>query len=325
MAHGSVVVQDMARLGPSASHATPPSLAESRAYCRTFTRAHAENFSVLSALVPRRCRDDFATVYAFCRWADDLGDEFASREESLAHLAWWRAGLLNAFTLGARNVHPVFIALADAAQRLNLDEQPFVDLMSAFELDQSKSRYATWDELLGYCALSANPVGRIVLKLLGEPCTAQQLAASDALCTALQLTNHWQDVRRDLAMRDRIYIPQEISDAQLSIKDFEFRFRATIDQGFACDGEFFEESRQLLRVLVDRTWPLYEQGESLFSCVRSESSPLLWLFAAGGSRTLRLIELWNYETVLHRPKMLAVGKLWLVARAHAMRLRGGTA
>ncbi len=317
MAHASVVVQDMARFGPGAQPARPLSLAESRAYCHRFTRMHSENFSVLSALVPRRCRDDFAVLYAFCRWADDLSDEFSSPDESLALLRWWRGELHAAFASDGPVTHPVFVALAEAVTRLGLERDPFDALLAAFEQDQAVSRYVTWNSLLDYCALSANPVGRLVLRVLGEPCHEEQLAASDAICTALQLTNHWQDIRRDFQARNRIYAPQEIYDGELRIPDFERRLRETTAQGFACDGEFLEESRRLVAVLVDRTWPFYERGASLIACAQRESRPLIGLFAAGGSRTLRKIELWNFETILHRPRMLAIEKCWLVACAYA--------
>jgi len=307
----SIIRDDLPRLGPDQSEAW--GLDEARAYCRRLVSAHDENFSVLSPLVPERARDDFAAVYAFCRWADDLGDESGSPERALELLAWWRREL-EALAAGEAR-HPVFVALRESFARRGLDAGPFGDLIAAFELDQSKTRYATWDEVLDYCRLSANPVGRIVLKVLGEPCGEAQLAASDALCTALQLTNHWQDIRRDWSERRRIYVPADMH----AIPGFEERLADTIARGYAADGEFWTDARRLVRRLVARTWDVYGRAEPLVSGASREAQPLLWLFAAGGRTVLWNIERWNCETVLERPKLSAPRKAALVLRALAMR------
>jgi len=307
----SIIRDDLPRYGPDQAAAV--SLADAREYCRRLAGAHYENFSVLSPLVPVRAREDFAAVYAFCRWADDLGDEAGSPERALELLAWWRREL-GALAAGEAR-HPVFVALRESFARSGLSAEPFGDLISAFELDQTKSRYATWDELLGYCRLSANPVGRIVLRVLGERCDDAQLSASDALCTALQLTNHWQDIRRDWTERGRIYVPADMHD----IVDFESRFAETIARGYSVDGAFWSESRRLVRRLVARTWDVYERAEPLVPNASDEIQPLLWLFAAGGRSVLWNIERWNCETVLERPKLSAPRKAALIVRAMAMR------
>lgn len=306
----SIISDDLPRFGPTQDAAVP--LSEARAYCRSLALGHYENFSVLSPLVPERCRDDFAAVYSFCRWADDLGDEAGSPSRAIELLAWWR-GELGALEAGEAR-HPVFVALRETFVRHGLSRAPFDDLISAFELDQSKTRYATWDEVLGYCRLSANPVGRIVLKVLGERCDEAQLAASDALCTALQLTNHWQDIKRDWTERGRLYVPADMHD----IRDFEERLAETVARGFASDRLFWTESRRLVRRLVARTWRVYEQAEPLVSSASSGIQPLLWLFAAGGRTVLWNIERWNCETVLERPRLSAPRKAALVLRAMAM-------
>ena len=311
MAAHSIIRDDLPRFGPE--QAVAVSAEEAHAYCARLAGSHYENFSVLSPLVPERCRRDFAAVYAFCRWADDLGDESGSPARALELLAWWRTGL-DRMAREGHAVHPVFVALRETFARCGLEAAPFGDLIAAFELDQSKSRYATWDEVLDYCRLSANPVGRIVLRLLGEPCDPAQLAASDALCTALQLTNHWQDIRRDWTERGRIYVPADMHD----IADFEPRLAETIARGYSVDRAFWGESRRLVRRLVARTWDVYERAEPLVPGARRESQPLLWLFAAGGRTVLWNIERWNCETVLERPKLSAPRKAALVLRAMAM-------
>ena len=332
MAAHSIIRDDLPRYGPQGSarsgSVAAVSLEDARAYCKKLTYARRENFSVLSPLVPARCRDDFSAVYAFCRWADDLADEVGAEAGSSARalelLGWWREELAALAAGEAR--HPVFIALRATFARCGLNTEPFADLISAFEIDQTKTRYATWDEALEYCRLSANPVGRIVLKVLGEDHRADgdqsaQLAASDALCTALQLTNHWQDIKRDWTERGRIYVPADMHD----IHDFEARLASTIEQGYSSDQAFFGESRRLVRRLVARTWDVYEKAEPLVGASSREAQPLLWLFAAGGRGTLRNLERWNCETVLERPKLSAPRKVAMVTRAMLMQKFGWSA
>jgi len=282
---------------------------EARRWCRNLVRRQYENFSVLSSLVPARLRDDFAAVYAFCRWADDLGDEVGDPSRSLELLAWWRRELQDCFAGAPR--HPVFAAMLPTIKAHDLPIAPFDDLIQAFELDQTKSRYRTWQELLDYCRLSANPVGRIVLMLCGEERAEHLYKLSDCTCTALQLTNHWQDVKRDFLDRDRVYIPQQL----IEIVEFEPRLARSARQGYAVDRTFLEESRAMVRRCVDRTWPLYERGAGLLDALQPHTKPIVDLLASGGQHVLRMIEFWNYETVLHRPKLSKARRLVLMARA----------
>ncbi len=306
--HG--VLQHLPRFGPDTCEAV--SLEDARRWCENLATGHYENFSVLSSLVPKAHRDDFAAIYAFCRCADDLGDETGDTDRSTELLAWWRNELQECFDGKPR--HPVFVALRPVITRCDLPIEPFDNLIRAFEQDQTTPRYDTWDQLLDYCRLSADPVGRLVLMVLGEPRTDENFARSDAICTALQLTNHWQDLKRDLLERNRIYIPREL----IRIPDFEARFLASARQGYGVDRQFLSESRSLLKTCVERTWPLYEKGSPLPDTLSPASRPVVWLFAAGGMRVLRLIEMWNYETVLHRPSLSKPAKFLLVARAWFM-------
>jgi squalene synthase HpnC len=294
------------------------SVEQARQWCRRLARRRYENFSVLSGLVPGPLRDDYAALYAFCRWADDLGDEVGDPDRSLELLAWWRRELEQCFAGEPR--HPVFIALAPTIERHRLPIRPFDDLINAFEQDQTVTRYDTWEQVVDYCRRSADPVGRLVLMIGGEPRRDELFECSDAICTALQLTNHWQDVRRDILERDRIYIPREM----IEIDRFEERLVTTARQGFAPDREFFGESRLLIRACVDRTWPLFEKGEGLLAMLSPRTRPFVGLFLAGGTRVLRAIEAWNCETVLYRPRLSKVTKMALVAGAWlASRLRRG--
>ena len=293
------------RFGPDRCDAMP--LDEARKWCAHLARSHYENFSVLTGLVPHHLRDDFAAVYAFCRWADDLGDEMGDRGTEL--LAWWREQLDACFAGDVQ--HPVFVALQPTIARYDLPMTPFADLISAFQLDQTKLRYETWAELLDYCRLSANPVGRIVLMLFEMPREDQYTAPSDCICTALQLTNHLQDVRRDILDRDRIYLPSEMFPNDT----FEQRLIDSAKQGWGVDQQILSESREIIKTCVERTWALFEQGEPLLDRLSSEARPVIELLAGGGCHVLRQVEQWNYETALHRPRLGPAVRLRLLAKA----------
>ncbi len=308
-------VQQLEMFGPDRCEAM--SVEQSRQWCEKLAGGRYENFSVISALVPVSLRADFAAVYAFCRWADDLGDEIGDPERSLELLGWWRRELQDCFSGEPR--HPVFRALEPTIRRHELPMEPFDHLIQAFEQDQTVDRYATWEQLIGYCQLSADPVGRLVLMMCGEERSERVFTLSDCICTALQLTNHWQDVRRDILERNRIYIPREMNP----IVDFEARLIASAKQGFGVDREFLGESRRVVRACIERTWPMFEKGEKLLAEIGPTTRPVVWLFAAGGQHVLRLIENWNYETTLHRPKLSKVQKLMLVAKAWMAAKRGG--
>ncbi len=306
------VVEQLAAFGPGTigpGTAPPMDQAAARAWCRRLATGHYENFSVLSALVPLRLRDDFAAVYAFCRWADDLGDEAGDPAQCTSLLAWWRSELEACYAGTPR--HPVFVALRPTIERHALPMGPFDDLIRAFEQDQWKTRYQTWDELVDYCTRSADPVGRLVLGLFGLA-TPERFALSDRLCTALQVVNHLQDVKRDLLERDRIYLPAE---ATAPIADFQDRLGRSARQGFACDHRFLAEYRQAVRPLVDRTWGLFSEGRALLPLLTAEARPVVRLFVEGGESVLAGIEAWNYETCIHRPRLGAPRKLRLVLRA----------
>ncbi|MAC18314.1 MAG: squalene synthase HpnC [Phycisphaerae bacterium] len=304
------ILEDLVRFGPDVpDEATEMSVEDARVLARKLTRSHRENFSVLTRLVPEDVQDDFAAVYAFCRTADDLGDEIGDSDRALALLDWWRCEIDRAWAGEPR--HWVFRALGPTIRRFDLPPEPFLDLVSAFEQDQSVTRYETWDQLIDYCRRSADPVGRLVLALLEEPITEEIARGSDAICTALQLTNHWQDLQRDLLDRDRIYLPREMND----IDDFERRFRESATQGWAVDETFLQESRELVRKCVDRTWSLFEAGSDLPDKLGPRAAPVVETLASGGVAVLRLVEDWDCETVLHRPTLSPFAKLSIVGQA----------
>src|SRR5256885_2732436 len=169
-----------------------PSLAEAQEYCRRLARAHYENFSVATWFLPRSLRQHFFNIYAYCRISDDLGDEVGDSNASLRLLDEWEAEL-NACYLGQPR-HPVFVALADTVRTLDIPRQPFADLLKAFRQDQTVTRYPRFEDLLGYCRYSANPVGHLVLYVCGDPAADRQ-ALFDFPGAALQLGHFRQGVR----------------------------------------------------------------------------------------------------------------------------------
>ncbi len=286
-------------------------------YVRGLATAHYENFSVLSSLVPARLRDDFAAIYAFCRWSDDLGDETGTGPEARARaaelLTWWLAELDRCFKGEA--THPVYIALGRTIERHALPIAPFADLISAFQQDQTVTEYQTWDQLTDYCRRSADPVGRLVLMLFGyrpeddAKHGVDRFAMSDATCTALQLINFWQDVRRDLIERDRVYMPAK--DCGLDAATL----RSWLDRGEdpACRIAFI----RAMRPLVDRTDELFRRGSALVPTLSREARPVVWLFGAGGRRVLSSVRACAGATLWHRPRLSKFSKGLLVARAMA--------
>ena len=236
------------------SHASakPPSLAESYAYCADLARSHYENFTVISRFTPRQHRPALEAVYAFCRHTDDLGDE--AEGDRLALLDEWEAELDLALTptlsQGERGLegptHPIMVALQDTIHRAQIPGEPFRKLIEANRMDQGAGRFETYADVLHYCDHSANPVGRMVLYVLGKA-TEENMRLSDATCTALQLANFWQDVARDYAM-GRIYIPLEDMRA----------FGCTEEQ--IANGVADKVFRDLMRSEVDRAQELFEEG-----------------------------------------------------------------
>jgi squalene synthase HpnC len=277
---------------------------ESLQYTRWLATHHYENFHVVSFLLPKRLHQDFYNVYSFCRWADDLGDEIGNTAESLRLLAWWREEL-HAMYAG-RSSHPVFVALSGTVRERELPIQLFDDLVTAFEQDQTVTRYANFDELFQYCRYSANPVGRLVLGLCGYRDAARQ-ELSDATCTALQLANFWQDVIVDLE-KDRVYLPLDLlakhgyTVESLFARKFDDRFRAAMKEAVGVARE------------------LFLKGLPLAGQVDRRLAVDLELFSRGGLKILEKIERQDYDVLRARPaisKMERVGLLLGAIRRRA--------
>ena len=279
--------------------ARAPSLRDAQSYCERLARTHYENFSVATWFLPKHLRQHFFNVYAYCRISDDLGDETGDREASLQLLDEWETELNACYESDPR--HPVFVALARTVREFDIPKPTFADLLTAFRQDQITTRYETFDDLLGYCHYSANPVGHLVLYLCGyrDP-DRQQL--SDFTCTALQLANFWQDVSDDFA-KGRIYLPLEdlrsyaVSEDDISAQRNTPRF---------CE---------MMRSEVQRAREWFERGLPLVSEVSKELAIDIELFSRGGQEILNAIEHQHYAVLGRRPAISRSRKLALVARA----------
>jgi len=268
-------------------------------HCDFLAAEHYENFPVGSRWIPKAKRRYVHAIYAFARIADDFADEARHDGSRLELLADWREQLAACYRGQAR--HPVFVALRETAQRFEIPQSLLADLLTAFEQDVVKSRYADFDEVLAYCRNSANPVGRLVL-LLFEYKQEELHRLSDSICTALQLANFWQDVALDLE-KDRIYLPQNEQK------------RFGVDEEMLRSGRLTERLRELMAFQVKRTQEIFERGRPLPTRVGKNLSFELKLVWLGGMRILEKLERAGYDFYHHRPVIGAADKLLLVWRA----------
>jgi len=301
-------------------------VAEAYAHCERITRAHYENFPVASRLLPAALRPHVCAVYAFARAADDFADEAAYEGERLDRLSEWEA-LLSA-CLKDETAHPVFVALGDTIQRRNLPAQPLRDLLTAFRMDVTTRRHPTFDDLLHYCRYSANPVGRVVLGLFGlrDPDLA---AWSDCICTALQLTNFWQDIAVDLR-KDRIYLPQAdmeqfgVSEEDLFLGHTTPAFVRLLRFEVARTRDLFHRGLPLVREPLSKpqtadvfspSLPSGERGLGGEGSAYRRLSYELRLTLLGGMRILDRIESAGCDVFNRRPALTARDKIALLYRA----------
>ena len=283
---------------------TAPSLEQATAYCERLARSHYENFSVATWFLPEKLRPHFYSIYAYCRISDDLGDEVGDPQKSLALLDEWEEEL-DACYAGAPR-HPVFVALRPTILACQIPRDPFANLLKAFRQDQTVTRYRTFDDLLGYCVNSANPVGRLVLYACGYA-DAERQQLSDFTCTALQLANFWQDVSVDYG-KGRIYLPLE---------DLE---RHGVVQSDIADRRFTPAFRELMRFEVERAHEWFRRGRRLIGMVERKLSIDIELFSRGGEEILRCIKDQNYDVLRARPAISRARKLSLVITAALKRL-----
>jgi squalene synthase HpnC len=300
------VTAELARYGPHAAAARPPSYAEALDYCRRLARSHYENFAVVSPLLPRALRPHFYAIYAYCRWADDLADESARSGDKLWLLAWWEHELDRCYAGDVE--HPVFVALRETIREYSIPRQPLADLLTAFRQDQAVRRYATAGDVLAYCRNSAQPVGRLIL-YLGRCHDARRGELSDSICTGLQLANFCQDVARDWDI-GRVYLPQSTLDA------------AGYTEAMFARRECNEAFRRALGEEVDRAERYLRAGAPLVGLMPPALRLQVALFVGGGLEILAAIRRQDYDVWRTRPRVSRWTQLRLLARSwwHVRRL-----
>jgi phytoene synthase len=273
-----------------------PALADAYAHCERLAREHYENFPVASRLLPRPMHPHIAAIYAFARAADDFADEPGlDSAERLRRLDDWREHLQVAAARYpiAGNGHaasdPIWLALSNTMAQHSLPVSLFEDLLSAFRQDVTTSRYVAWSDLLDYCRRSANPVGRLVLRVAGYD-DPRLDAASDALCTALQLTNFWQDLDRDWAI-GRLYVPAED------------RTRTGALETDLAAGRLTAAWREVMRTVASRTRELFAAGRGVCDGVTGRLRWELRLTWLGGSRVLDKLERADFDVFRRRPTL----------------------
>ncbi len=270
-------------------------------YCEEIAKSHYENFPVASLLLPKQKRKYIYSIYAFARAADDFADEDyieGGKEKRLVLLDEWHSKLKDCYN--GKTYSPIFIALKQTVTDCNILIEPLENLLKAFKQDVVKSRYATFDEVLDYCKNSANPVGRLVLMIFGTS-DEEFFKYSDKICTALQLTNFWQDIAIDLE-KDRVYLPEE------DLKKFGYSFNELSVK------QYNDNFKNLLKFEVERTQKIFDEGKKLIELTAKEDKlkklskelKLTWL---GGTGILNKIKEANYDVFNKRPKISAADKL----------------
>ena len=307
------------------------SVAEAYRYCQRLAQTHYENFTVGSWLVPADKRRHMYAVYAYCRFVDDLGDEASPgdaqpsppstpggqgsgegyrpnqtatvADHRLALLDWWEDELRACYS-GASGpphqgtpTHPVTVALQETIREFQIPQEPFLKLIEANRMDQRIQRHPTYADLLHYCDHSANPVGHLVLYLFGYR-DAQRQRLADCTCTALQLTNFWQDVARDYAM-GRMYLPQE-DLARFGYTETELT-RGVVNRNF----------RRLMSFEVERAMELFREGAALVNTLDGSVKLDVALFTRGGVAVLDAIRRQDYDVLTARPRLSRAHKAGL--------------
>ncbi|MEI5097436.1 squalene synthase HpnC [Streptomyces sp. PmtG] len=266
-------------------------------------KAADENFPVAPFFLPRAWREDLMAVYGFARLVDDIGDSDLARGaaharylgadpeaagDPLALLDAFEADLGRVFATGKEPGHPLLRALVPTVRRRDLTPEPFLGLIAANRQDQLVTRYETYADLVAYCELSANPVGRLVLAIT-DTATPERVRLSDSVCTALQIVEHLQDVREDLA-RDRIYLPAEDMS------------RFHVQEGDLAVPTAGASVRALVAYEAERAHRLLNEGTPLVGSVHGRLKLLLAGFVAGGRAAVAAIAAAGYDVLPRPPK-----------------------
>jgi hydroxysqualene synthase len=273
---------------------------EGFSYCESLARSHYENFPVASRFVSKEIRKYVWTIYAFARIADDYADEPGfTLAERMDNLNQWEQGLDECYN--GNPTHRVFAALAETVERFQIPRELFQNLLTAFREDVTVKRYETHEDVLAYCRNSANPIGRMLLLLLNYR-SESMLQYSDSICTALQLTNFWQDISVDIR-KNRIYLPlEELEEFNYTEQDL---FHQTLNENF----------RSLMAFQVRRTADLFVEGKPLLTMVGKDLAMELRLTWNGGTKILQKIHRQNYDVLTKRPALSIVDKVSILFRS----------
>lgn len=271
------------------------------AECLQMAQSHYENFPVASRLLPKHLRQPIAVIYAFARRADDFADEGdLSNDERIAALTDF-GNKLELIEQGKDVDDTTFIALADVIKQHQLPISLFHDLLTAFKMDVTKARYASFGEVMEYCRYSANPVGRLLLHL-NKATSPQNLGYSDAVCSALQLTNFLQDISQDLEESDRIYLPQDEME-QYGVSEEDFRNKLTNSA-----------SQNLIQFQIQRTRKLMQAGAPIGKLLKGRMGLELRMTIMGGSRILYKLNQ-QHDDVFSRPRLNKWDIVWIIWKA----------
>jgi len=284
---------------------TQSNLEQAYQFCQQLAQNHYENFPVASVLLPEKLRRPISVIYAFARTADDFADEGnASQEHRLNQLNSY-SDALQAIQEGRYdNTNPIFIALADVLEQHHLPIKLFDDLLDAFKQDVIKGRYQNFSEVLDYCRRSADPVGRLLLLLSNQP-SQLQLKQSDAVCSALQLVNFYQDIVQDMTESDRIYIPVD------ELKQFNINEQQLMDVNSNTTS-----LSPLLRLQYHRAEDLMSQGYPLGASLDGRIGWEIRAMTLGGIMTLSLLSSQADDSLLKRPRL----SKWLLFKIMLMSL-----
>lgn len=276
-------------------------LSQAYDYCLQITRKHYENFPVASWFLPARYRQPISVIYAFARTADDFADEGnLDKQQRLARLEEYDE-LLTKINSGQDTDNPIFIALSDVIKKHNIPVQLFHDLLTAFKQDVTKKRYANFGEVMEYCRFSANPVGRLLLYLYGEK-DERSLSQSDAICSALQLINFYQDISQDFEENNRIYLPQDEME-QFNVKESHIKNR-TSDTNM----------QNLMRFQLQRAMKLLNAGAPLGKTLKGRIGFELRMVILGGAKIVQKISE-NPHNLFSRPRLNKKDIIWMCWKA----------
>tara|TARA_Y100000817_G_scaffold128797_1_gene101010 strand:+ start:52699 stop:53667 length:969 start_codon:yes stop_codon:yes gene_type:complete len=259
--------------------------------CKKFMQENYENFTIGSKFIPKNIRKHFYSVYTFCRLTDDIGDE--STGNRLENLRIWENELDKCYI--SKSSHPYFIALENTIKTFKIKKYLFKRIITANLMDQKKQSFQTFSDLLDYCKYSANPVGRILLQLL-DCSNRNNIFLSDKICTALQITNFLQDIKRDIE-NNRLYIP--ISD----LKKFHVSYKEIKEKKYS------KNFKKMMQFQATRTKKIFEEGYNLINYVDKKLVLDISLFTMGGLSIISKIEKNNFDTITKRPKLSKLDKI----------------